>query len=216
MRPTRPEPAFGYIRVGTSLDLATSLADGAAHRVEAFVEKPPAADAAALAAGGALWHSGIVVGASGTIIEKLDRYTTEISAGLPALAAGKFDAFAQLIRSVSVERGLLERAERFLVLLADFGWDDVGTWASLRRARDLDDDGNGALGSVQFVDATSNVVHTEAGDVVLYGVSKLLVVQLPGLTFVTTLDRANDLRPLLDSLPGSFRARPGEPPAPTQ
>ena len=114
-----------------------------------------------------------------------------------------------MIRSVSIERGLLERISRFLVLLADFGWDDVGTWASLRRARDLDDDGNGALGPVHFVDAESNVVHTESGPVVLFGVSRLLVVSLPGLTFITTLERANDLKPLLDALPGSLRANPG-------
>jgi mannose-1-phosphate guanylyltransferase len=103
---------------------------------------------------------------------------------------------------------LLERAERLLVMLTDCGWDDVGTWASLRRARDLDDDGNGAIGSVAFVDATSNVVHSESGTVVLYGVEKLLVVTLDGLTFVTTLERAADLKPLLDALPGSMRINP--------
>jgi mannose-1-phosphate guanylyltransferase len=62
------------------------------------------------------------------------------------------------------------------------------------------------LGEVHFVDATSNVVHTESGTVVLFGVSRLLVVALPGLTFITTLERANDLKPLIDALPGSLRA----------
>jgi mannose-1-phosphate guanylyltransferase len=85
----------------------------------------------------------------------------------------------------------------------------VGTWASLRRARELDDDGNGAHGPVHFVDADSNVVHTEAGPVVMYGVSRLLVVVLDGLTFVTTLERAHELKPLLDALPGSMRINPG-------
>jgi mannose-1-phosphate guanylyltransferase len=51
-------------------------------------------------------------------------------------------------------------------------------------------------------------VHTEAGPVVLYGVSKLLVVSLPGLTFVTTLEKAGDLKQLLDALPGSMRINP--------
>jgi mannose-1-phosphate guanylyltransferase len=95
-----------------------------------------------------------------------------------------------------------------MVVPADFGWDDVGTWESLRRARELDDNGNGARGAVHFADATGNVVHTEAGTVVMYGVSQLLVVVLPGLTFVTTLERAKDLKPLLDALPGSMRMRP--------
>ena len=209
VRPTRAEPSFGYIRVGDALDDDRSLASGGAYQVAGFVEKPAEAHAQDLAGEGALWHSGIIVGSAKTMLEKLARYTPEIAPGLGALASGNLPAFAGMIRSVSIERGLLERIARFLVLLADFGWDDVGTWASLRRARDLDDDGNGALGAVQFVDAESNVVHTESGTVVLFGVSRLLVVSLPGLTFVTTLERASDLKPLLDALPGSLRVNPG-------
>ncbi len=206
--PTRAEPSFGYIRVGDALDASNGLAEGGAHQVAEFIEKPLEHDAAALAADGALWHSGIVVGSAKTILEKLERYTPEIAPGLEALRSGNLPAFAGMIRSISIERGLLERIAKFLVFLADFGWDDVGTWASLRRARELDDDGNGALGPAHFVDATSNVVHTEAGAVVLFGVSRLLVVSLPGLTFVTTIERANDLKPLLDALPGRLRVNP--------
>jgi mannose-1-phosphate guanylyltransferase len=208
VRPTRPEPAFGYLKVGDALDSDAPLAAGGAYHVTGFVEKPDARQAAVLAGDGALWHAGIIVGSAKTMLEKLARYTPEIEPGLYALSRGNLPAFVEMIRSVSIERGLLERASRFLVLLADFGWDDVGTWASLRRARDLDDDGNGALGPVHFVDATGNVVHTETGTVVLYGVSNLLVVNLAGLTFVTTLERASDLKPLLDALPGSMRIRP--------
>jgi mannose-1-phosphate guanylyltransferase len=58
------------------------------------------------------------------------------------------------------------------------------------------------------VDATINVVHAEEGAVVAYGVSRLLIVTLPGLTFVTTIERASDLKPLLDALPGSMRINP--------
>jgi mannose-1-phosphate guanylyltransferase len=209
VRPTRAEPSFGYVEVGDALDGDATLAMGGACHVARFIEKPSQADAATLWGDGALWHSGVVVGSAKTILHKLERYTPEIAPGLDALVSGNLPAFAGMIRSVSIERGLLERISKFLVLLADFGWDDVGTWASLRRARELDDDGNGALGDVHFVDAESNVVHTESGAVVLFGVSRLLVVSLPGLTFITTLERANDLKPLLDAIPGSLRVNPG-------
>ncbi|HLA91308.1 MAG TPA: sugar phosphate nucleotidyltransferase [Gemmatimonadaceae bacterium] len=210
VRPTRPEPSFGYLQLGDALDADTPLAAGGAYHVTGFVEKPSEKEAAILAGDGALWHSGMIVGTARTIIEKLARYTPEIEPGLYALSRGNVAGFASQIRSVSIERGLLERVRRFLVVLADFGWDDVGTWASLRRARDLDDDGNGALGPVHFVDAASNVVHTEAGPVVLYGVNDLLVVNLAGLTFVTSLEKASDLKALLDALPGSMRIKPAD------
>jgi mannose-1-phosphate guanylyltransferase len=61
---------------------------------------------------------------------------------------------------------------------------------------------------VHFVDADCNVVHAGHGTVVMYGVSRMLVVTLDGLTFVTTLDRAADINTLLDALPGSMRVNP--------
>jgi mannose-1-phosphate guanylyltransferase len=208
IRPTRTEPSFGHIQLGDALDSSVALASGGAYQVASFVEKPSERDAAAFVGDGALWHSGIIISSAKTILASLESDTPEIAPGLDALTSGNLPAFAGMIRSVSIERGLLERVSRMLVLLGDFGWDDVGTWASLRRARDLDDEGNGALGIVEFVDATSNVVHNECGTVVLFGVSQLLVVSLNGLTFVTTLERANDLKPLLDALPGSLRINP--------
>lgn len=208
VRPSRPEPHFGYLHPGDPLDAAETLSHGGACEVREFVEKPTAEEAAALISAGGLWHSGVLAVSARTALDSLRDFTPEIAAGLDVLDAGDLDQFVERIASASIERGLLERTERLLVLLSEFGWDDVGTWASLRRARDLDDDGNGALGAAEFVDAESNVVHCEAGSVVLFGVERLLVVSLDGLTFVTTLDRANDLKPLLDSLPGSMRIHP--------
>ncbi len=208
IKPTRVEPAFGYIRPGAPLDAQHLLADGGAHVVTSFTEKPGEAEAMVHIAGGALWHSGIVVGAAGVFLTQLAEKTVELEHGLAALQKGDLPGFVANIRSVGIERGLLERNPRLLVVPGDFEWDDVGTWASLRRARALDDRGNGAMGTAIFVDSDSNIVHGESGVVVLYGVSKMLVVTLPGLTFVTPLDRAADLNPLLGELPGSLRVNP--------
>lgn len=208
VRPSRVEPGFGYIRPGDPVDEQHTLADGGVHEVAAFVEKPSEAEAMLHIAAGALWHAGILVGTATGFLTQLDEKTVELRDGFDALRAGNLPAFVGSIRSVDIERGLLERGPRLLVIPGDFEWDDVGTWASLRRARSLDDDGNGVIGTAHFVDADSNIVHGESGVVVLYGVSKMLVVTLPGLTFVTPLDRAADLKPLLDALPGSMRIDP--------
>jgi mannose-1-phosphate guanylyltransferase len=208
------EPAFGYIRPGAPLDASHLLTDGGVHAVASFVEKPSEAEAMVHIAGGALWHSGILVGSAGDFLKQIAARTVELHDGLDALQRGNLPAFVASIRSVSIERGLLERSPRLLVIPGDFEWDDVGTWASLRRTRALDDDGNGVVGVAHFVDSDSNIVHGESGVVVLYGVSRMLVVTLPGLTFVTPLDRAADLNPLLDALPGSMRITPSSEPSP--
>lgn len=209
VRPTRPETGFGYVVPGAPLDADAPLARGGAATTAGYVEKPSEAEAALRIAEGALWHSGVVVGSAGTILHELREHTAEVREALEPLAAGNLPGFVGMVRATSLERGLLERTQRLLVLLGEFDWDDVGTWASLRRARELDDDGNGAFGPVHFVDADCNVVHAGRGSVVMYGVSRMLVVTLDGLTFVTTLDRAADLNRLLDALPGSMRINPG-------
>ncbi len=208
IRPTRVETSFGHLLPGEPLGPG-GIPRGRPCRVRAFIEKPGELRAEDLVREGALWHSGILLAAARVFADELTMHTRELAPGLDALRAGDAVRFASMIQSASIERGLLERSENVLVLPGDFGWDDVGTWASLRRSRDLDDDGNGARGRVHLRDASSNVVHAEAGTVVVYGVSRLLVVTLPGLTFVTSLERARDLKPLLDSLPGSMRVQPG-------
>jgi mannose-1-phosphate guanylyltransferase len=204
VRATRPETAFGYIRPGMPLH-GGMADDGAACRVKAFIEKPGPILAEMLVGEGAFWNSGIFVWRAQDVLAALAEHTSELAHGLQALGERDFVRFAGMIQSVSIERGLLERMTSLVVLPGDFGWDDVGTWASLRRARELDDDGNGAHGEVHFVECTGNVVHAEGARVVLYGVSSMLVVTLSGLTFVTTLDRATELKPLLDALPDEIR-----------
>ncbi len=203
---SRPETGFGYIVPGEPLSSDAPIERGGACAVRAYVEKPGRARAEELLRMGALWNSGIFAWRARVVLEALERHAHELGRGLSMLDAPEEVRYREPLRTVSIERGLLERSDRVVVVPGDFGWDDVGTWASLRRARELDDTGNGAYGLVHFADASGNVVHSESGKVVLYGVNGLLVVSLPGLTFVTTLDRAADLRPLLDSLPPSMRA----------
>ena len=203
--PTRPESAFGYAVPGEPIDADTPVWQGGVCRVTRFVEKPGLDVLTQVLMDGALWHACVLVARTADLTEQLYTHATELARGREALARGNLPAFAGLIDSVSIERGLLERSDNLVVVPVECGWDDVGTWASVRRARDLDDDGNGAIGDVAFVDSESNVVHAEDGAVVVFGCERLLVVTLPGLTFVTTLDKAADLRPLLDQLPAKLR-----------
>ena len=207
-RPTRPETGFGYLLPGFALDAdASGATSGGPSPVVRFVEKPGIILAETLIGEGALWNTGIFVWRASVVLDAIARHTAELWPGLAALQARDYERFAGMIQHVSIDRGLLERSEHVVVLPADFGWDDVGTWAALRRVRELDDTGNGGFGPVHFVDASSNVVHCEEGEVVAYGVSQLLLVCLRGLTFVTTLDRATELNSLLERLPPEVRRK---------
>ncbi len=208
---TRAETAFGYLIPGLSLRDDLPLSAGGACHVVAFEEKPARPRAEVLVREGALWNSGIYLWRTRVILEAMSQHCVEIGGSLSSLETRDHDEFVKGVKSVSIERGLLERCSGGLVVMpGDFGWDDVGTWSALRRARELDDTGNGASGRTYFMDASGNVVHAEGAAAVLYGVDGLLVVTLPGLTFVTTVERAADLKPLLDSLPADLK-RAGKP-----
>lgn len=209
-RPTRAETGFGYLQTGAPIDPLVSRAEGGVCRVEHFVEKPTPAIADVLIERGALWNTGIFVWRARVVLEELEEYTAELQFGLPKLAAGEMEQFAELVSSVSIDRGLLERSPNVAVLPVEMEWDDVGTWASLRRVRELDDTGNGVMGEVHCVDCSGNVIHADGSCVVAYGISGMIVVSIDGLTFVTTQDRATELGPLLNALPGSLRFNPGK------
>jgi mannose-1-phosphate guanylyltransferase len=113
--------------------------------------------------------------------------------------------FFSTVKPISVDEGVLERSERVLVIPGDFGWDDIGTWAALRRVRELDVEGNASFGDVYAVQAGNNVVHAEGQTVVLYGVNDLVEVSRNGITLVTTVERAADLKKMLEALPERVR-----------
>jgi mannose-1-phosphate guanylyltransferase len=208
-RPSRTETGFGYMHPGRPLtDQFGAIGEGL-RAVDRFCEKPSPALADTLIAEGACWYTGIVVAQAAVLGRELAMHARELHHGIDALRSGDLVRFAELVNSVSLERGLFERTDALRVLMTDCGWDDVGTWACLRRVRELDDWGNGVSGHAYLVDSSGNIVHAENGTVVIYGISGMLVVSIDGLTFVTSLERARDLAPLLRAIPRDLRESPG-------
>jgi mannose-1-phosphate guanylyltransferase len=196
--PVRPDPGFGYIQPGEP-------AGPTARHVARFVEKPDRARAEAMVREGFLWNSGIFVWRAGDFLDEITAHTPEIAPHLAAHPDEVGAFFGAIEKPIAVDVGVMERSTRVLVIPGDFGWDDVGTWAALKRVRACDEAGNALSGIVHALDASDNVVHAEGNTVVLYGVRDLVVVSRPGLTLVTTTDRASDLKQLIDTLPQHIR-----------
>ncbi|MBC7788456.1 MAG: mannose-1-phosphate guanylyltransferase [Anaerolineae bacterium] len=196
--PTRPDPGFGYIQLADAVN--------GAYRVARFTEKPDVPTAGQMLRDGYLWNSGIFVWRVSDFLGELRTHTPEVAHALAG--NGNIESFFDSVKPTSVDEGLLERSGRVLVIPGDFQWDDVGTWAALRRVRPRDALGNALAGDVHSVESNGNVVHAEGNRVVLYGVSDLVVVSREGLTLVTTVERAADLKTLLDSLPTNVRDQP--------
>lgn len=197
--PRSADTGLGYIEPG-------AVVRGALRKVARFVEKPGRARAEALVASGCLWNSGIFAWRVGDLLDEVRAHCPEVAPALEAHGDDR-DAFFRAVTSIAIDVGVLERSDRVLVLSGDFGWSDVGTWAALLSVRAADANGNVPSGSTYLRDAHGDVVHADGPAVVLYGVDDLVVVATKGLTLVTTVERAADLKALLDALPPEVRDR---------
>jgi mannose-1-phosphate guanylyltransferase len=196
--PRFADTGLGYIEPGTAVR-------GSLRRVARFVEKPDRANAEKMVAAGCLWNSGIFAWRVGVLLDELRAHCPEVAEPLAANPAD-LNAFFSAVRTpIAIDVGVLERSSKVMVIPGDFGWSDVGTWAALRAVRAADAQGNVPSGATFLRDARGNVVHAEGRTVVLYGVDDLVVVTTHGVTLVTTVERAADLKTLLDALPPEVR-----------
>ena len=203
--PTRPETGYGYIRVA-----AERWSEGP-HRVFAaasFLEKPSAQRAVELMAEGCLWNSGLFLWRAGAVLEGIARHLPELSAVLTRIetAVGTPDLAEVLKReyphapAVSIDYGLLEKAENVVVMRADFAWNDVGSWEFIRDVNGADADGNVTVGDHVVIDAKDNTVVAPGRLVGLIGVEGLVVVDGGDALLVCRRDRVQDIKRIVAEL----------------
>ena len=174
IRPSRPETGYGYVEMADK-------ADGEIQRVKAFKEKPDLATAEQyLASGNYLWNAGIFVWNVKTITQTICHYKPNIAADMDRIiATGDVQHIFPVCERISIDFAVMEPAAadgKVYTHPADFGWSDLGNWASLHEKLQLDLEGNGAVGNVHFYECSNCVVHVEdARKVVLQGLDGYIV-----------------------------------------
>jgi len=204
--PTFPSTGYGYIERGTRLDTETPTL----FQVQAFREKPQQAVAEQyLRDGRYFWNCGIFCWKAATIMNLLQQYEPELAAGLreidaaaetpdyPQVLAQKFP----LLKSISIDYAVLERAQNVCVLEAPFQWDDVGSWLSLPRLNGSDAQGNTTDGLFAGVDTQGCIVRTSDDHLVAtLGLRNLIIVHTPDATLVADAAQSERIKQLLDLL----------------
>ena len=174
IKPSRPETGYGYVEAGDSIG-------GEINKVKAFKEKPQLEVAEQyLQAGNYLWNAGIFVWNVRTITEAIKTYKPNIASDMERMktAADVQEVFPQC-EKISIDYAVMEPAAadgRVYTHPADFGWSDLGNWASLHDKLQKDSENNGAVGKVHLYECKNCVVHAEeAGKVVLQGLDGYIV-----------------------------------------
>jgi mannose-1-phosphate guanylyltransferase/mannose-6-phosphate isomerase len=210
MRPTEPATGYGYIQIGAELPEAPGV-----HRVAAFVEKPERDLAERYVASGEhLWNGGIFLLPAQALLEEFERQAPDLLAQARAALAGATrdidflrlepEAFGQC-RSISLDYAIMENTGRAVVVPADFGWTDVGSWSALWDIGAKDAGGNVLVGDVVAEGATTSYLRSDGPLVAALGVEDLVVVATPDVVLVAARNRDQDVKLLVERLKAEGR-----------
>jgi len=203
--PDHPATGYGYIESAGNLeqDAPTKFMT-----VRRFVEKPDLETARGyVASGNHFWNSGMFLWSVRTFKGALRSFQPQLLAMAERMeeAFGTADADAVLLDEynkldrISVDYAIMEKVDTIIAARGDFGWDDVGTWASAATHFEQDGSGNARYGASELVKATGNtVVNDQDGHLVaLMGVENLVVVHTKDATLICSRDSAQDLKELV-------------------
>jgi mannose-1-phosphate guanylyltransferase len=216
--PSGPSTGFGYIDPGDALDVTGAPG---ARRVRAFVEKPDAGTAAGYVAAGWQWNAGMFVAPARTLVGLFQEHCPELWPGLDAIAAAwETDRREEVLaatwpglRSLAIDNAVAEPASvagQVAVVPAEFGWDDVGDWTSLGDllppVESYGDHGTrrvtilGPEDRVVAKDSSGVVVPNGGRLVVVVGIEDVVVVDTLDAVLVTTRQRAQEVKDVVELL----------------
>jgi mannose-1-phosphate guanylyltransferase/mannose-6-phosphate isomerase len=208
--PQAPETGYGYIRRGQLVDGADDC-----YKVDRFVEKPDRATAEAfLADGGYYWNSGMFLFESERYLAELARYNPEIAAAAEAAVRTGYrdldfcrldEAAFSACPSDSIDYAVMERTRDAVVVPADIGWSDVGSWSALWEVQRRDGDGNSQRGDVYLDGVSNSLVRAESRIVAVVGVQDLVVVETPDAVLVAHKDQVQRVKQVVDHLKSKER-----------
>ena len=223
MEPTRPETGYGYIQfVADELNEVKGerlkVKDEGIYPVKTFTEKPNLEMAKVfLKSGDFLWNSGIFIWSLETVSKAFTQYLPEVAdrfrEGELLMGTDKEELFIEKMfpkcPSISIDYGVMEKADNVYVLPSSFGWSDLGTWGSLYDLSEKDAEGNVSLHSdALFYESTGNIVVLEKGKVaIVQGVEDMIIVEQDGALLVCKRAEEQRIKQFVADIQGRFEGK---------
>lgn len=204
IKPTHPATGYGYIQFD-----AMREATGNVYKVRTFAEKPDVSTAERfLDSGDFLWNSGIFVWRADAILANIKRHLSRMwhafDEAVPHLnTPGEEDAIRTAYHRsprISIDYGVMERADNVLVVPGSFGWSDIGDWQAVYNLSDKNRHGNVLQGNV-IVHDSSRCLASGAGRLIaLVGVHDIAVIDTEDALLVCHKDSTQHVKNVVDYL----------------
>jgi len=206
IKPTFPSTGYGYILRDEKLADLGSLE---AYKVKRFTEKPDLPTARKfLATGRYYWNSGMFVWRVGDVMAEFRRQMPELYQQLIEIEAAidtpeeekVLERVWSEVENQTIDYGIMEGARNVAVIPVDFGWSDVGGWATLLDILPGDGDGNVVTGRHLGIDTKRTLVYSPRRLVATLGLEDMIVVDTGDALLVCPKDRAQDVKRIVDEL----------------
>lgn len=199
IKPSKPATGYGYIQYHEE-----ATADNF-HRVKTFTEKPSLEIAKTfLKSGDFLWNSGMFVWKAKTFLDTVQKYLPEIAEAFrdgakhydqPSEKAFIKEAYSQCT-NISIDYGVMEKANNVYTIPAQFGWSDIGTWDSLYEVYEHDYLGNAVSGkNVKIYDAAHNMIMVDDKKlVVIQGLDGYCVIDSEDVLLICQKEKEQEIK----------------------
>ncbi|WP_243767247.1 mannose-1-phosphate guanylyltransferase [Paenibacillus agricola] len=206
IKPTFPSTGYGYISCNND-PIMTKPCN--VFEVAEFVEKPNFAKAQSyLESGNYLWNSGMFIWKTSSILDNFQRFLPRLyKTMLPLMDYIGTDREEEMIndiypllQNISIDYGILERCDEVVVLVGDFGWNDIGSWDALGAIFPPDEYGNIVKASYLGIETRNSIIYGEKRLITTIGIDGLIIADTKDALLICAKDKAQEVKEIVKML----------------
>lgn len=204
--PTFAATGYGYIKFQKTGESVLKVLE--------FKEKPDEATAKKYVESGEYaWNSGMFIWKASTILKNFERFLPDIYADLQKIGDAMntadelkvIDEVYPKITSISIDYGIMEKADNVYVVPGEFGWNDVGSFDMLGVLHDADENGNIKIGDQINVDTKNCITYSSGRLVATIGLENVVVIETGDAILVCDKNKVQDVKKVVEQLKAAGR-----------
>lgn len=195
IKPKRPAIEYGYIQVDEKI--STSL-----FKIKSFKEKPDKKTATVWSTQKKYyWNSGMFIWKAKAVLDAFKKYLPDMYNEILKITDEniKKEVFEK-IQDISIDYGIMEKANNVLVVEGNFKWDDVGSWQALERVFEKNDTGNISIGNILSIDTKNSIIYSDKELIATIGIENLVIVSSENAILVCSKNEVQKVKEIVKIL----------------
>jgi len=208
IKPSSVQTGFGYIE---RANLFKIINEEEVFRVKSIREKPDFQKAKEFVqSGNFYWNSGMFVWKTSVILKEISRWLPDLYSGLMKIdkalcspdEAATVSSVYKKLASISIDYGVMEKADNVFIIPGDFGWSDVGSWDTLAEISPKDIKNNTSLGDSRTIieDSENSLVYNPRKLTALVGIKDLIIIETNDALLICKKGRSQDVKKIVEKL----------------